>query len=136
MFKSDKDLRLFKTLLAASPVKVVPAKLLSIEDDTCTVAVLGSNLVLAGIGLWDKNGPKSFTDVIPQLNTVVLVGSIGNDLSNLGICQGVLEDSIRYQAGYLTLELTESGAFLSGSEGRVALPQNTLADLYQSLTNK
>ncbi|WP_338875693.1 hypothetical protein WBJ53_08705 [Spirosoma sp. SC4-14] len=133
MFNRDKAIQQLKKLFNTSPVRVIPATVLSIEGNTCTVQPVGSDLTLFDVRLFAE-AEQTGVAIAPKPNTLVLVGIVGDkvDPAKLCVCQVMEADTISQTVEGFTIELNEQGATLVGPKGRIDLTKEVLSSCFQS----
>lgn len=102
-----------------SPVQVWRALVKSIEGNTCTVDVLGVDLVdVPGVGLLADDEAEGMR-LVPRVGSLVYVSALENSLDRLFVCAYSEVDSLTVTIGKATLQLTADAATLS--QGRVVV---------------
>lgn len=121
MFNQDKAFQQLKKLLNNSPLRIIPAKVISVESTSCTVQPLQSDLTLSGIGLFVMGPPESKLIAIPRIGSTVHILPLTERLSlnSLGIAHVFDAETIGMLAGGCYFESSSRGAALATEVGQI-----------------
>jgi hypothetical protein len=108
----NSEIRLaLKGLQDAPAVQVWPALVKSVEGTTCTVDILGTDLVdVAEVNLRADDEASEGVLLKPRVGSYVFIGVIENEMSNLYVCQVSEVDQVQAVIEGVTVDLTKDGA--------------------------
>ncbi|WP_435138922.1 hypothetical protein [Formosa sp. A9] len=122
--------RLLREIVGANPNLPIPAKVLNVAGDVCTVELKGG-LQLSDVKLKaTSNENESFVLVTPKVNTMVLLLSLSGKLDNLTIIKVDEVEKIELVQGDLKV-------LVDSSDNKIGIENGSCSinELFQDLTD-
>ncbi|MFC5408003.1 hypothetical protein ACFPMF_01690 [Larkinella bovis] len=122
MGKNAEILQALRGLNGTPIVQVWPAVVKAVGGTTCTVDIIGTDLVdLEGVKLRADDEASEGILLTPRVGSFVYVGCIENEISNLFVCQFSEVDAIAVVIEGVTLQIDQAGATLKTDDIEVTL---------------
>jgi hypothetical protein len=116
-----------------APIQVWPALVKSVQGTSCTIDFINTDLVdVEGVNLRADEDATEGVLLVPRVGSLVLVGVVENEISNLYVCQVSEVDQVKAVIGNTTLTASKDG--VTASRDQVSLSLTDKATLKQGQT--
>jgi hypothetical protein len=116
----EKTRELLDKILNPRPaIQVWQAEVVSVEGDTCTVKILASELQVKGVKLKADEGKGLLLK--PAVGSLVLVGTIQNELADLYVGQCSEVEKLLLEQGNNTVKIDKDGVTLQNQQCEITL---------------
>lgn len=102
-------------------IQVWEAEVLSVQAKTCTVSLIASNLEIEDVRLSADSQASNGLVLKPKVGSIVLVGCVFNQLSDLFVVQYAEIESLTYTQNGNTIRSDSSGVLLKNDSVEIEL---------------